>query len=137
MTGDPAWPGGGKGKGIFGGGPPAIFGGGKGIFRGIGPPGPGGPPGGMFGGGKGIGGIFGPGPPRPMKGGGGMPGMPGIPREVNIVRVGLRSAKCPWRRKAVRRKARAPRWREATHGALCHWICLPLGVVGIRDAVDD
>ena len=62
---------------MFGGGPPAILGGGKGMPPGgIGPPGPGGPPGGMFGGGNGIGGIFGPGPPRPMNGGGGIPGIP-------------------------------------------------------------
>ncbi|KAJ4359818.1 uncharacterized protein N0V89_000374 [Didymosphaeria variabile] len=54
-----------------------MFGGGKGMPPGgIGPPGPGGPPGGMFGGGNGIGGILGPGPPRPMNGGGGMPGIP-------------------------------------------------------------
>ena len=67
---------------MLGGGPPAMFGGGKGMPPGgIGPPGPGGPPIGMFGGGKGIGGILGPGPPRPMNGGGGIPGMP---RDVSM-----------------------------------------------------
>ncbi len=52
--GEPACPGGGKGKGI------GIFGGGNGgILCGNGPPGPMGPPG-IFGGGKGMfGGILG------------------------------------------------------------------------------
>jgi hypothetical protein len=97
--GDPAWPGGGKGNGIFG-GSPAIFGGGKGMPPGgIGAPGPPSPPGGMFGGGKGIGGILGAGPPRPMNGGGGMPGIPvqvsiatGLVARKSYLAVGNRAA---------------------------------------------